>query len=329
MRILVTGATGVIGSRVVPLLQAAGHDVTAAVRPQGGGAPGVPAGARVCPLDLFDPGQVGAAVAGHDVVINLATHIPASSARMLMPGAWRENDRIRRTGSANLVEAALAAGATRFIQESFAPIYAGQGDRWIDESSPVRPTSNTRSVLDAEAAAMRFTDRGGIGVVLRFAAFYGPDAWQLTDMIAFVRRGWMPLLGPARSFFPSISHDDAAAAVVSALGVAPGIYNVTDDEPLRHREFAGALADALSLPPPRLPPAWMAYLAGPVGRMLARSLRLDNARLRTASDWRPRYPSAREGLRATVAALPAAAVQGAGRSTGTGRIARPVQSKQY
>ena len=110
MRILVTGATGVIGSRVVPLLMAAGHDVTAAVRPQGGGAPGVPAGARVCPLDLFDPGQVRAAVAGHEVVINLATHIPASSARMLMPGAWRENDRIRRTGSANLVEAALAAG---------------------------------------------------------------------------------------------------------------------------------------------------------------------------------------------------------------------------
>ena len=165
---------------------------------------------------------------------------------------------------------------------------------------------------------MRFTDRGGTGVVLRFAAFYGPDAWQLTDMIAFVRRGWMPLLGPARSFFPSISHDDAAAAVVSALGVAPGIYNVTDDEPLRHREFAGALADALSLPPPRLPPAWMAYLAGSVGRMMARSLRLGNAKLRTASNWRPRYPSAREGLRATVAALPAAAVQGAGRSTGTG-----------
>ena len=82
MRILVTGATGVIGSRVVPLLLAAGHDVTAAVRrvrPRRTGrrwpAP------RIRPLDLFAPADVQAAVAGHDVVINLATHIPASTRR--------------------------------------------------------------------------------------------------------------------------------------------------------------------------------------------------------------------------------------------------------
>jgi hypothetical protein len=73
----------------------------------------------------------------------------------------------------------------------------------------------------------------------------------------------------------------------------------------------------------------MAYLAGSLGRTLARSLRLGNGKLRGASNWRPRYPSAREGLRAAVAALPPAAVQGAGRSTGTGRIVRPVESKQY
>ena len=121
----------------------------------------------------------------------------------------------------------------RFIQESFAPIYAGQGDRWIDERDPVRPARYNRSVLDAEAAVQRFTDRGGIGVVLRFAAFYGPDAAQLTDMIGFVRHGWLPLLGPARSFFPSISHDDAATAVVAALAVPAGHLQ-------RHRRRAAA-----------------------------------------------------------------------------------------
>jgi nucleoside-diphosphate-sugar epimerase len=301
MRILVTGATGVIGSRVVPLLLAAGHEVTAAVRP-GRESSAALAGASIRPLDLFAPADVKTAVTGHDGVINLATHIPASTAGMLVPGAWRENDRIRREGCANLVAAALTSGVRRFIQESFAPIYAGQGDRWIDERDPVRPARYNRSVLDAEGAVQRFTDRGGIGVVLRFAAFYGPDAAQLADMIGFVRHGWLPLLGPARSFFPSISHDDAATAVVAALAVPAGIYNVTDDEPLRHREFADSLADAVSLPHPRLPPAWTAYLAGSLGRTLSRSLRLSNGKLRAASGWAPRHPSAREGLRAVASA---------------------------
>jgi 2-alkyl-3-oxoalkanoate reductase len=303
MRILVTGATGVIGSRVVPLLLAAGHQVTAAVRP-GRGSSAALAGASLRPLDLFAPAAVQAAVTGHQVVINLATHVP-STAGMLVPGAWRENDRIRREGCTNLIAAALTSGVQRFIQESFAPIYASQGERWIDESCPVRPARYNRSVLDAEGAVQRFTDRGGAGVVLRFAAFYGPDATQLADMIGFVRRGWLPLLGPARSFLPSISHDDAAAAVVAALDVPAGIYNVTDDEPLRHREFADSLADAVSLPHPRLPPAWAAYLAGSMGRTLSRSLRLSNGKLRAASGWAPSHPSAREGLRAAASALPA------------------------
>jgi 2-alkyl-3-oxoalkanoate reductase len=168
----------------------------------------------------------------------------------------------------------------------------------------VRPARYNRSALDAEDSARRFTDEGGIGVVLRFAAFYGPDASQLGDMIAMVRRGWMPLLGPARSYFPSVSHDDAAAAVTAALDVPPGIYNVTDDEPLRHRELADALAEALAVPHPRLPPAWTALLAGSIGRTLARSLRVSNGKLRGATGWAPRYPSVREGFRAVVGAFP-------------------------
>jgi nucleoside-diphosphate-sugar epimerase len=314
MRILVTGATGVIGSRVVHRLLAAGHDVTAVVRSMARGGAVALAGASIRPLDLFAPEDVRAAVAGHDVVINLATHIPHSPLNMLMPGAWRENDRIRREGSRNLVDAAVAAGTRRFIQESFAPIYADQGDRWIDERSPVQPASYSRTVLDAEAAAQRLIDLGRAGVVLRFAAFYGPDATQLAVMIQMVRHGWMPLLGPAKSYFPSISHDDAASAVAAALDVPPGTYNVSDDQPLRHREFADALAEAMGLPHPRLPPAWTAALAGSVGRMMSRSLRISNGKLRTASGWAPRYPSAHEGLRAAIDALPPPQAQGAGGS---------------
>jgi nucleoside-diphosphate-sugar epimerase len=254
-------------------------------------------------VDLFDRRQLTATVAGHDAIVNLATHIPHSMARMLVPGGWRENDRIRRVGSANLVDAALGVGVDRFIQESFAPIYVDRGDDWIDEDAPVRPAHYNRTVLDAEASVRRFIAGGGTGVALRFAAFYGPDAFQLGEMVRFVRHGWAPLLGPAGSFFSSVSHDDAAAAVVAALAVPAGVYNVADDQPLRHREFVDALADAMGARHPRLAPAVLANLGGSMGRLLARSQRISNRKLRAASRWAPMYPSVREGFPAALANL--------------------------
>jgi nucleoside-diphosphate-sugar epimerase len=302
MRIFVAGATGVIGRRVVPLLVAAGHEVTAVGRTpekrellSGQGA--TPVGA-----DLFDAAVVRDVVVGHDAVVNLATSIPPSS-RALLPGAWRANDRVRRTVSSNLVEAAVAGGARRFVQESFAPIYPDRGDAWIDESTPVRPARYNRSVVDAEAAAERFTRGGRDGVVLRFAFFYGPDSGFSIDMIRYVRKGWAPAFGDPSGFISSVTHDDAAAAVVTALDVPAGIYNVADDQPLRRREFYGSIAAALDVTPPRFPPAWLARIAGSLGETLARSQRISNRKLRDASGWRPAMPSAREGWALVVPAI--------------------------
>ncbi|HEY1417506.1 MAG TPA: NAD(P)H-binding protein, partial [Myxococcaceae bacterium] len=140
-RILLTGATGVIGRRVLPLLVSAGHPVSAVSRTPEQAELLRAVGATPVSMDLFDPASVRAAVAGHGAVINLATHMPPSTVRMLFRRSWRENDRIRREGSAHLASAAAAAGVARFIQESFAPIHAEAGDRWIDESSPVRPSA--------------------------------------------------------------------------------------------------------------------------------------------------------------------------------------------
>jgi 2-alkyl-3-oxoalkanoate reductase len=131
--------------------------------------------------------------------------------------------------------------------------------------------------------------------VLRFVAFYGPDSGQTHDLITFARRGWAPIPGAADSYFSSVAHDDAATAVVAALGVRAGVYNVADDEPLRHREFCDSLAAALGVAPPKLPPAWLTPVFGSLGATLARSLRISNRKLRDESGWAPHYPSVREG----------------------------------
>lgn len=297
MRVFVTGASGVVGRRAVPLFVAAGHSVTAIGRTTDKRAAIARAGAQPVSADLFDRAQIDRAAAGHDAIVNLATHMPTSTSRMMLPWSWRENDRIRRDASALLVEAAITLGVSRFVQESFAPVYPDCGDNWIDERTPLAPVRYNRTVSDAEHSAERFTTAGGTGVVLRFAGFYGPDAFTTHDMGNMVRRGWSPIPGSPSAFVSSISHDDAATAVVAALGVPAGAYNVTDDEPLRRLEYVEVMAKALHVGPPHFMPPWTSHLMGSLGQLLSRSQRMSNQKFRAAAPaWSLRFRSAREGL---------------------------------
>jgi uncharacterized protein YbjT (DUF2867 family) len=90
MRIFLTGATGVIGRRVVPELIAQGHKVTAIARSPAKQEFLRQAGTEPSAVDLFDADGLRHAVAGHDAVINLATHMPSSSTRMFFRSAWQE-----------------------------------------------------------------------------------------------------------------------------------------------------------------------------------------------------------------------------------------------
>jgi 2-alkyl-3-oxoalkanoate reductase len=300
MRIFLTGGTGVIGRRVVPLLLEREHEVTVAARANGRRA--LPPNLRVhrAAVDLLDPATLVPAVRDHDAIINLATHMPSSSTRMMFRSAWRENDRIRRLGSRNVMQAALAVDVQLLVQESFAPTYPDRGDEWIDESVPLEPAPYNRSVLDAERSAHQFTAAGRRGIALRFAAFYGPDSEPLKDFIRVLRKGWALLPGGPRKYISSVSHDDAAAAVVAALEAGAGDYNIVEDEPVRREVYAGSLAALLHARAPRFPPSWSTPLFGTVGEALSRSLRISNRKFKAETGWRPRYPSVREGWVATL-----------------------------
>ncbi|MEO8336908.1 MAG: NAD(P)-dependent oxidoreductase [bacterium] len=308
MNVFVTGASGVIGRRVIPTLLARGHRVTAAGRPSARLDALRNTGASVSALDIFDSAAAQRAMTGHDVVINLATAVPSNN-RMFIPGAWRGTDRIRRDASRALTDAAIRAGVKTFVQESFAPIYADGGDTWITESARVKPARYNESAMDAEASAQRF-GQSGTAIVLRFALFYGPgDAFSDT-VLSTVKRGWMPVLGKRESYVSMVTHDDAAGAVVSAIAVPAGIYNVVDDEPMTREALGTSLASMMDVSPPKFLPLWLAKLGGSLGETITRSLRISNSALKVASGWSPRYPSMREGFGAVLenaAADPAAA----------------------
>jgi 2-alkyl-3-oxoalkanoate reductase len=304
MKIFLTGATGVIGGRALPLLIQAGHTVTAAGRSPEKRRALERAGAHGVDVDILDAGSVRRAIAGHDAIVNLATHMPSSAKKMMLPWAWRENDRIRRIGSATIVQAALSEGIRRIVQESFAPIYIDRGDEWIDEATPVRPAPYNRSTLDAERSIERFNDSGGIGVVLRFAALYGPDDF-LREMLDVIRKGWSPLPGSPRAFFTSLAQEDAATAVAAAVTVPAGVYNVAEDDPLRREEWVDTLAEAAGLRRPRAMPAWLTRLGGSTMELLSRSQRISNRKLRGVSGWAPRFARPSQAWKEVLAALSA------------------------
>jgi nucleoside-diphosphate-sugar epimerase len=209
MRLLVTGATGVLGRALRPLAEADGHALTMPGRGE---------------LDLFDPAAVADAVRDVDGVLHLATRIRPLGL-VSEPDAWRENDRLRADASRILVDAAIAAGATLFVQPTVTFVYPA--DRPASERTPVREVLPIlRSALVAEQQTERFARAGGRGVVLRFGLLDGPGTGN--DR-------------PLRDFGATLHVGDAGRALLAALSLPSGIYNVCrDGERVSAQRFSGA-----------------------------------------------------------------------------------------
>jgi len=165
MDVFVTGGTGVIGRPAIRRLISEGHRVPGLAHSEQATEKLRALGAEPIRADLFDRDAVMAAVRGADAVLHLATRIPLMT-RMGKREAWRETDRIRREGTRNLVDAALAADVATFVYPSLAFVYPDGGDRWIDAASmaPGPASPQVVSTLDAEAEVARFTAQGSRGI---------------------------------------------------------------------------------------------------------------------------------------------------------------------
>jgi nucleoside-diphosphate-sugar epimerase len=174
-------------------------------------------------LDLFDPSAVTDAVRDVDGVLHLATRI-RSLELVSDPDAWRENDRLRADASRILVDAAIAAGATLYVQPTVTFVYPNGP---VSERTPVREVLPIlRSALVAEQQAERFARAGGRGVVLRFGLLDGPGTGN--DR-------------PIRDFGATLHVSDAGRALLRALSLPSGIYNVCrDGERVSNDLFTGA-----------------------------------------------------------------------------------------
>jgi 2-alkyl-3-oxoalkanoate reductase len=309
MRIFVAGATGVLGRRLVPLLAADGHAVTAMTRSAGKAAGLRAAGARPVLADALDRDAVLRAVcaARPEVVVHEATALAGVTGLRRFDRGFAATNRLRTEGTDHLLAAARAAGARRFVAQSFAGWpFARTGGPVKTEDDPLDPDppAELRRTLDAirhlEAAVAGAGDLEG--VVLRYGGFYGPGTSVGAGgyLVDDLRRRRVPIVGAGTGVWSFVHIDDAAAATVAAVERGgPGVYQVADDDPAPVSVWLPALAAAVGARPPRRLPAWLGrLLGGDHAVVLMNEARgASNARARRELGWRPAWPSWRQGFR--------------------------------
>jgi nucleoside-diphosphate-sugar epimerase len=304
MRVFLAGATGVIGSPLVPQLLKAGHEVTAMTRSVLRAAQLEAVGADPVVCDVFDADGVRAAMAdaSPEAVIHQLTSLPARL-DWGNPSLFDENNRVRIEGTRILVDAALATGASRVVAQSIAFVYAPAGERVKEEDAalftdaPPPIGGVVRAIVEHERLVTRTA--GIEGLVLRYGMLYGPGTYhdRRGSTAAEIIAGRVPLVEGATGIYSWLHVEDAASAAVAALERgAPGIYNVVDDEPAPQPEWLPVLAQALRADPP------LAAGTPPAPDTLEMSLRgASNAKAKRELGWRPRYASWREGFAASLA----------------------------
>lgn len=307
MRVLVAGATGVIGRALVPLLASAGHEVLGLARP-----PGTDPAATWVTADALDRTSVLRAVrnAAPDAVVHVLTALPGAVDPRRMGRDLGPTNRLRTEGTAALLAAAEIAGVGKVISQGLAYAYDPAGEGLADEDTPLwrRPPKQFRSPLHALEDLERQTAQAG-GLVLRFGHLYGPGSIYAPDgtFVAAVRAGKVPVVGHGTATFSFTHAHDAATAVVAALDKdATGVLNIVDDDPAPVSVWLPALAEVLRAPHPGHVPAALARIAvGGWGVAYMTRLRgADNTRARLQLNWRPRFLSWRDGFHAELAAAP-------------------------
>ncbi len=310
MKVFVAGATGALGSQLVPRLVAGGHDVVGMTRSERKAGMIQQMGATPAIADGLDAEAVGRAVgeAEPEVIVHELTALSGSLDLRKFEQSFALTNRLRTEGTDHLLAAARAVGAKRFIAQSYAAwTYERTGGPIKTEDDPLDPdpVPATRTTLDAirylEAAVTgaEWVD----GLVLRYGGFYGPGTSMSLnpdgEHVEMIRKRKFPLVGESSGVWSLIQIDDAAAATVAAVeGGAPGIYNVVDDEPAVAADWLPGLAEAVGAKRPMRVPRWLArIMAGEAAvTMMTESRGASNAKAKRELGWTPTYPTWRDGF---------------------------------
>jgi nucleoside-diphosphate-sugar epimerase len=296
VRLLVTGASGFLGRSVCDELRAHDHEVAALVRREGS----EPAGTSAVAGDLTDAGSLTRAVdsARPECVVHLAAEI----ASQRDPAKIQESN---VEGTRRLIAACEGAGVRRIVFASTVVTGDAKGSVLDEDTQLPVETEYGRSKQEGE----RLLRKSALeDVIIRPSHVYGPGGWFVEEFVNRLRApGRFAVIGSGENWWDVVRVEDVASACAAAAERAPAgaLYHVVDDEPIRFYDFVALAAAALGEGAPRRIPVWLARLAAgadPV-RAVTRSAKSSNARIKSELGWRPRFPSARQGVPDAIAGL--------------------------
>ena len=284
MKIFLAGATGALGRRLVPILASAGHQVVGMTRTAAKADQLRAAGAEPAIADALDREAVMKAVmlARPDAVVHEVTAIARTGNVKNFDKDLALTNRLRTEGTEYLLAAARAAGATRFVAQSFTGWpNVRDGGRVKNEQDPLDP--EPPKAMSRTLEAIRTLERmvlsaaGLMGILLRYGSFYGPGTsiGKGGEVVEMVRKRRFPIFGDGAGVWSFIHIDDAALATRLAIerGHA-GKYNVVDDEPAEVSMWLPDLAQVIGAKPPLHLPAWLGRLViGEAGMSLMKEIR--------------------------------------------------------
>jgi nucleoside-diphosphate-sugar epimerase len=307
VRVLVVGAGGDLGVKVRDLLLAQGHDVWGLTRSQRRLEEMERRHVRGVLGDLMAAGATTEAIrtVGPDAIVAVPIALPERGP--IRPRDLADTNRLRVTGTRNLLDAALRVGVKRLVLESIVAVYGyGEVDGCVDESTPTQrraPLPALQSTVDAmhrqEELVAGAARSGSIeAVIVRLGFYYGQDVGTTRFMATLLRRGIMPVARTSGAM-PWIEIHDAAAGVVAALsrGRSGEVYNIVGDESVGLSDLARELARRLGTRPPRTLPAWLLRFGGRYAALVGETrLYVSNAKAKQELGWRPQYPTVADGL---------------------------------
>ena len=303
MRVLVAGATGALGMKLVPKLVAAGHRVIATTRNPDKGQSLFASGAELAEMDGLDATSVSETVTRNqpDAIIHQMTALAGEPDMRHFDRWFSATNELRTKGTDLLLGAARTAGVDTFIAQS----YTGWNNQRTGgpvkteedplDQSPTRQQSQTLAAIRKLEETVLSAPLKGI--VLRYGNFYGPGASE--GLVELVSKRQMPVIGGGAGVWSWIHVGDAASATVAALEKGSrGVYNVVDDEPATAAEWLPHLARAVGARPPIRMPAWLArILAGQtVVQWMTEGRGASNAKAKAGLGWELKWPSWRNGF---------------------------------
>lgn len=245
MKVLITGATGLLGGHLIKELQERGEDIRALVLPVENAKKLEQQGVEVVRGDITDANTLGPAVKDVELIFHLAG----------MMGVWRplaDYRLVNVTGSENLYKAAQKAGVRRYIHTSSHTVYGLGYGRFLTENDALRPDPDPYSLTKAEGDRLmrRLMLNSKVEtVILRPGTFFGPgDRLHFGRMAQKMKDGKGVIIGRGDNALPFCYVTDVVQGFLLAAyhKNAPGnVYNITNDHPLTQLEMFNAIADAV------------------------------------------------------------------------------------